>query len=204
MTALERMLGRELDADELEGARPDGQRQEGQHGLAAGDRRLRRAAPSSTRPIPIRSSTCPSGGRPREPAEAANEDAHRRGHRPSAQSIAGGRTTRAFRQRSRAASMKPRTPRARHGRAGALRAAFRHRRGADRYAADAALARGWRLVTPLPFSVERYEEDFPDRESKEHYQRLLWASRRVLPGRRRNWSQRIGGHAAPYAAVGRA
>ena len=53
--------------------------------------------------------------------------------------------------------------------------------GADRYAADAALARGWRLVTPLPFSVERYEEDFPDQESKEHYQRLLWASRRVLP-----------------------
>ncbi len=53
--------------------------------------------------------------------------------------------------------------------------------GADRYAADAALARGWRLVTPLPFSVERYEEDFEATESKDHYQRLLWASRRVLP-----------------------
>ncbi len=76
--------------------------------------------------------------------------------------------------------------------------------GADRYAADAALARGWRLVTPLPFSVERYEEDFPDQESKEHYQRLLWASRRVLPVADELVAQIGGGGAAPYAAVGRA
>lgn len=76
--------------------------------------------------------------------------------------------------------------------------------GADRYAADAALARGWRLVTPLPFSVERYEEDFPDRDSKEHYQRLLWASRRVLPVAQEDVERAGGGHAAPYAAVGRA
>jgi hypothetical protein len=41
--------------------------------------------------------------------------------------------------------------------------------GADRFAADAALARGWRLVTPLPFEPERYEQDFPDEESKEHF-----------------------------------
>lgn len=75
--------------------------------------------------------------------------------------------------------------------------------GADRYAADAALARGWRLVTPLPFTVERYEEDFPDAESKEHYQRLLWASRRVLPVDPELVAS-IGGDAAPYAAVGRA
>jgi hypothetical protein len=75
--------------------------------------------------------------------------------------------------------------------------------GADRYAADAALARGWRLYTPLPFSVERYEEDFPDQESKDHYQRLLWASRRVLPVDPEE-VERIGGNAAPYAAVGRA
>lgn len=73
--------------------------------------------------------------------------------------------------------------------------------GADRYAADTALARGWRLVTPLPFSIERYEEDFPDQESKEHYQRLLWASRRVLPVSEEYEKQ---GGAAPYAAVGRA
>lgn len=73
--------------------------------------------------------------------------------------------------------------------------------GADRYAADAALARGWRLVTPLPFSAERYEEDFSDPQSKEHYQRLLWASRRVLPVSEEYAKQ---GGAAPYAAVGRA
>lgn len=76
--------------------------------------------------------------------------------------------------------------------------------GADRYAADAALARGWRLVTPLPFSVERYEEDFPDQESKDHYQRLLWASRRVLPVSEVLVAKVGGGGAAPYAAVGRA
>lgn len=76
--------------------------------------------------------------------------------------------------------------------------------GADRYAADAALARGWRLVTPLPFSIERYEEDFPDRESKEHFQRLLWASRRVLPVADDVVAKVGGGGAAPYAAVGRA
>jgi len=76
--------------------------------------------------------------------------------------------------------------------------------GADRYAADAALARGWRLVTPLPFSVVRYEEDFPDQESKEHYQRLLWASRRILPVSDDVVAKTEGGGAAPYAAVGRA
>jgi hypothetical protein len=76
--------------------------------------------------------------------------------------------------------------------------------GADRYAADAALARGWRLVTPLPFSVERYEEDFRDAASKEHYQRLLWASRRVLPVSDELVAKVGGGGAAPYAAVGRA
>lgn len=76
--------------------------------------------------------------------------------------------------------------------------------GADRYAADAALARGWRLVTPLPFSVERYAEDFADEESKEHYQRLLWASRRILPVPEELVEKVGGGAAAPYAAVGRA
>jgi hypothetical protein len=76
--------------------------------------------------------------------------------------------------------------------------------GADRYAADAALARGWRLVTPLPFSVARYEEDFSDAESKAHYQRLLWASRRVLPVSNELVAKVGGGDAGPYAAVGRA
>lgn len=76
--------------------------------------------------------------------------------------------------------------------------------GADRYAAEAALERGWRLVTPLPFSVERYEEDFPDEESKQHFRRLLKASRRVAPVADALVEQVGGGGAAPYAAVGRA
>lgn len=75
--------------------------------------------------------------------------------------------------------------------------------GADRYAADAALARGWRLVTPLPFAVERYLEDFPEQESKEHFQRLLWASRRVSQASDELVAEVGGGGAAPYAAVGR-
>jgi len=76
--------------------------------------------------------------------------------------------------------------------------------GADRYAADAALARGWRLVTPLPFSVERYEQDFSDAESKAHYHRLLWASRRVIPVPDELVASVGGGEAAPYAALGHA
>jgi hypothetical protein len=74
--------------------------------------------------------------------------------------------------------------------------------GADRYAADAALARGWRLITPLPFTPARYEEDFAGEESKRHFRRLLWASRRVTPAPDAMVSA-IGGEAAPYAAVGR-
>jgi hypothetical protein len=76
--------------------------------------------------------------------------------------------------------------------------------GADTYAAEAALARGWRLVTPLPFTVERYEQDFASAEAKETYQRLLWASRRVLPVNDEFVAKVGGGNAAPYAAVGRA
>lgn len=75
--------------------------------------------------------------------------------------------------------------------------------GADRYAADAALARSWRLVTPLPFSIERYLEDFPEAESKEHFQRLLWASRRVSSAPEELVAEVGGGGAAPYAAVAR-
>jgi hypothetical protein len=74
--------------------------------------------------------------------------------------------------------------------------------GADRYAADAALARGWRLITPLPFEPQRYEQDFGDDESKLHFRRLLWASRKVSAAPK-TLVQSIGGDAAPYAAVGR-
>ncbi len=76
--------------------------------------------------------------------------------------------------------------------------------GADRYAADAALARHWRLVTPLPFEPERYEQDFGgNRESIAHFQKLLWASRSVRPIRAEEVDE-AHGPAAPYAAVGRA
>lgn len=75
--------------------------------------------------------------------------------------------------------------------------------GADRYAADLALGRGWRLVTPLPFNPARYEEDFEEEDSKAHYQRLLWASHRVAPVSAHAVAA-IGGRAAEYAAVGRA
>jgi hypothetical protein len=76
--------------------------------------------------------------------------------------------------------------------------------GADRYAADAALERGWRLVTPLPFSVERYAEDFPEQDSKDHYLRLLKASKKVAPVADEAVAALGGDGAAPYAAVGRA
>jgi hypothetical protein len=76
--------------------------------------------------------------------------------------------------------------------------------GADRFAADAALTRGWRLVTPLPFDPVRYEQDFPDEESKDHFRRLLWASRRVTPVDDEDVAAAGGGESAPYAAVGRA
>lgn len=76
--------------------------------------------------------------------------------------------------------------------------------GADRYAADAALVRGWRLVAPLPFDADRYEGDFKDMESREHYQRLLWAARRVNVVPDELVAELGGDENAPYAAVARA
>lgn len=76
--------------------------------------------------------------------------------------------------------------------------------GADRYAADAALARAWRLVAPLPFEPARYMEDFGgDLESIGHFNRLLHAAQRVKPVTPEEVAA-IKGDAAPYAAVGRA
>lgn len=78
--------------------------------------------------------------------------------------------------------------------------------GADRYAADAALARQWRLVAPLPFAPERYEEDFGgDPDSIRHFNKLLHAARSVRPVSPEAVAELAGGgDAAPYAAVGRA
>jgi len=76
--------------------------------------------------------------------------------------------------------------------------------GADRYAADAALARAWRLIAPLPFEPARYVEDFGgDAESIGHFNRLLHAAQRVKPVTAEEVAA-IAGDAAPYAAVGRA
>lgn len=76
--------------------------------------------------------------------------------------------------------------------------------GADRYAADAALARQWRLITPLPFDVARYQQDFgADEASIRHYNKLLHASKSVRPVSAEEVAK-VAGDAAPYAAVGRA
>jgi hypothetical protein len=76
--------------------------------------------------------------------------------------------------------------------------------GADRYAAEAALARGWRLHTPLPFSIERYEEDFEDEASVNAFQRYLKLSEKVWSMSPEDVAACGEGSAAPYAAVGRA
>lgn len=76
--------------------------------------------------------------------------------------------------------------------------------GVDRYAADVALSRHWRLVTPLPFSIEHYESTFSNDESRAHFRRLLWASRRVTSVSEDQLAAVAGaGRAAGYAAVGR-
>lgn len=75
--------------------------------------------------------------------------------------------------------------------------------GADRYAAEAALKRGWRLISPLPFSVARYEEDFPDDASKAAFRALMAKADRVIPVTPAEVKAAGDGGAAPYAAVGR-
>jgi hypothetical protein len=45
--------------------------------------------------------------------------------------------------------------------------------GADRLAADAALARGWALIAMLPFSRARYMEDFPEPAAQAEFDALL-------------------------------
>src|SRR3954451_21244569 len=48
--------------------------------------------------------------------------------------------------------------------------------GADRLAAEVALARGITLRVPMPMLQTEYERDFPDRESLEEFRRLLKAA----------------------------
>lgn len=56
--------------------------------------------------------------------------------------------------------------------------------GADRYAAEAALARGWRLVAPLPFRTARYLRDFVSPESRAAFRALAAQAAVVEPERR--------------------
>lgn len=75
--------------------------------------------------------------------------------------------------------------------------------GADRYAADAALKRGWRLVCPLPFEIPRYEQDFPDPASVAEFQSYLKRAAWVRPADPASVEALdFAGGAAPYAAVG--
>ena len=48
--------------------------------------------------------------------------------------------------------------------------------GADRLAAEVALARGITLRVPMPMAQGEYEKDFPDRKSLEEFRRLLNAA----------------------------
>ena len=63
--------------------------------------------------------------------------------------------------------------------------------GADRMVAEAALARGFVLDAPLPFSVDEYENDFATEPPRHHYRALLAKARNVLelPGERVAHSQ---------------
>jgi hypothetical protein len=60
--------------------------------------------------------------------------------------------------------------------------------GADRMAAEAALARGWALDVTLPFSATVYRTDFETPESNSTFDGLLCRARSVLvlPGQRRD------------------
>lgn len=74
--------------------------------------------------------------------------------------------------------------------------------GADRYAAQAALALGWRLEAALPFKIERYLADFADAASRAEFKALLAAARRVFEIDGEALEPGGAGEAAPYAAVG--
>jgi hypothetical protein len=69
--------------------------------------------------------------------------------------------------------------------------------GADRFAAQRALRMKWRLETPLPFTVDRYVEDFEQEDSQLEFRTLLARSKRVEVSPAAHQPS-----PAPYAAVG--
>jgi len=75
--------------------------------------------------------------------------------------------------------------------------------GADRYAADAALDLKWALWTPLPFSIDRFEEDFSDQASIDAFHGYLKRAERVWSMTPEQVAAAGDTSAAPYAAVAR-
>jgi hypothetical protein len=69
--------------------------------------------------------------------------------------------------------------------------------GADRMAAEAALAREWAIECPLPFSIERYEKDFATPESVAEFQALMKRAAKVTPAPANDQNDEAG-----YASVG--
>ena len=70
--------------------------------------------------------------------------------------------------------------------------------GADQMAADAALARGFTLIAPLPFAIDEYAKDFADDGPQQMFREFVARSDHVveLPGTRDD-------PGASYEAVGR-
>jgi hypothetical protein len=73
--------------------------------------------------------------------------------------------------------------------------------GADRYAADAALKLGWALWTPLPFSIDRFEEDFSDQASIDAFHTYLKRAERVWSMTPEQVAAAGDTPSAPYAAI---
>jgi hypothetical protein len=75
--------------------------------------------------------------------------------------------------------------------------------GADRYAADAALKLGWALWTPLPFPIDRYEQDFADQASIDDFQSYIKRAAKVWSMTPEQVAAAGDTSAAPYAALAR-
>src|SRR3954471_1786703 len=74
--------------------------------------------------------------------------------------------------------------------------------GADRLAAEVALARGITLRVPMPMGQSDYERDFPDRESLEEFRSLLKLAEASWEVQTDKDSASGGDRDKQYAAVG--
>lgn len=71
--------------------------------------------------------------------------------------------------------------------------------GADTMAAEAALARGWGLVAPLPFPPDLYAQDFPEGPARETFHALLAKSEHFIC--RPDRTDAVAGYRAASAAM---